>query len=86
MKHSRTRVSDHALLRYLERVQGLDVEALRHEIGRAVDKAAGMGACGVVIEGWTYKIAQDAKGATVVTVRRPGAPNIRAGFKPGSGP
>ena len=84
MKHPRTHVTDHAVLRYLERVRGVDVEALRREIGRAVDRAAGMGATGAVIEGYAYKIVQGPDGAWVVTVRRAGpGPDIRTGHKRG---
>jgi hypothetical protein len=37
-------VSDHAVLRYLERVKGIDVEAVRAEIARApIDTAAAIG-------------------------------------------
>lgn len=82
MKHPRTHVSDHAVLRYLQRVDGVDVDAVRCKIGRAVDRAVGMGATGVVIDGWLYKLAGAEHGTVVVTtVRRVGAPNIRAGFK-----
>lgn len=35
-----TRVSDHALLRYLERAQGIDVEAWRVSIESSVERAA----------------------------------------------
>lgn len=35
-----TRVSDHALLRYLERVQGIDIEAMRASIEVRLDRAA----------------------------------------------
>lgn len=32
VKHRRFRISDHALVRYLERVQGFDVDAMRRAI------------------------------------------------------
>ena len=86
MKHPRTHVTDHAVLRYLERVEGIDIEAVRRRIGhavdRTVDRAAGMGACGAVIDGWCYRLEPGEKGPVVVTVRRAGSgPDIRAGFK-----
>lgn len=38
MKKSIVHVSDHALIRYLERVHGVDMETLRRRIGRHVDR------------------------------------------------
>lgn len=65
MKKPIAQVSDHAVLRYLERVQGVDIEALRREIGRAVDLHLDHpGACGVVVAGFSYKL----KGGVVTTV------------------
>jgi len=32
-------VTDHAVLRYLERVKGVDIDAVRDELGRVVDRA-----------------------------------------------
>lgn len=78
MKHPRTHVTDHALLRYFERVLGLDIEAQRRQVGLMVDRAAQAGACGVIIDGHVYKIADGA----VITVRPTGSANIRAGHKP----
>lgn len=50
MKHL-VHVTDHAVLRYLERAHGLDVDAVRkHLAGRAMTGAQ-LGATGVVIEG-----------------------------------
>lgn len=37
MKKSIIHVTDHAVLRYLERVEGMDIEKVRREIGRRVD-------------------------------------------------
>lgn len=66
MKKSRISVSDHAVLRYLERVEGMDIERVRREIGARVDHAAGLGACGIIIDGFSYKI----DGGVVTTVLR----------------
>ena len=79
MKKPRTYVSDHALLRYLERVLGVDVETHRREVGHMVDRAVQLGASGIVIEGFSYRIA----GETVTTVLPTGGPDIRLGRKPG---
>ena len=65
MKKPVAEVSDHALLRYLERVLRIDVEAHRCEVGRKVDRAmVHPGACGVRVGGFTYKL----RGQVVTTV------------------
>lgn len=66
MKKSRVSVSDHAVLRYFERVQGIDIERIRREIGARVDHAAEQGACGIIIDGFSYRIADN----TVTTILR----------------
>ncbi|WP_413874143.1 hypothetical protein [Albidovulum sp.] len=68
-------VSDHALVRYIERVLGVDVETLRREIGRRVDRGAELGACGVEIDGWLYKLSD----GTVTTVLEASRPDLRRG-------
>ena len=78
MKKPVTRVSDHAVLRYLERVMGIDIETHRDRIGRMVDRAAAAGASGVTIDGFCFKLHE----GTVITVRRASGPNIRLGRKP----
>lgn len=77
MKKSRIPVSDHAVLRYLERVQGLDIERLRREIGARVDLAVELGACGVIIDGFSYRI----DGGVVTTVLRVSQCDVRIGRK-----
>jgi hypothetical protein len=66
MNPSRLRVSDHAVLRYLERVGGFDVERLREEIAHRCRPAAEAGATGVVIDGYSYRIETDEVGLPVV--------------------
>ena len=68
MKHSRTRVSDHALIRYLERAGGFEIERLRAEIGHRIDAAAVAGASGVIIDGYQFRIKADQFGPVVTTV------------------
>lgn len=58
-------VTDHAVIRYLERVVGMDIESIRREIGRRVDLAVQHGASGAVVNGYVYKISTT---GTVVTV------------------
>lgn len=65
MKKSRVRVSDHAVIRYLERALNVDVEGLRRRIGARADIAFEAGAGAVVIDGVRYIVAD----ATLVTVQ-----------------
>lgn len=58
------RVSDHALLRYLERVKGIDVEAARAEVASICGIASTLGARSVAGEGHVFLIAD----YTVTTV------------------
>lgn len=44
-----TQVSDHAVLRYLERAYGLDVEAIRAEMNTPVLTVAEAFGCGTVV-------------------------------------
>lgn len=67
MTKPRVRVSDHAVLRYLERVGGFDIEALRCDIRDRVWKAADSGASCVVIDGFRFCIRMDREGGRVIT-------------------
>jgi hypothetical protein len=60
------RVTDHAVLRYLERVRGLDVEAIRQHIAKVCAGPAAMGASAVRAEGVKFCISSTTK--TVMTV------------------
>lgn len=71
MKRPRTLVSDHAVVRYLERVEGLDVVALKAEIAWRVDYAARLGASAVIIAGYRYVIGHDVAGQPVVVTVEP---------------
>lgn len=57
-------VSDHALLRYIERAHGVDVEALRAHVAGLVQKGVDLGAPLVVVEGVRFVL----DGKRVVTV------------------
>lgn len=57
-------VTDHAVLRYLERAHGLDVEHFRAHIRELVTLGAAAGATGVIVEGVKFVL----EGDTVVTV------------------
>lgn len=75
---SRFRVSDHALLRFLERAGGCDVEALRETIEaslkRAVEHADKLGTANliVVVDGLRYVVLNNVC-VTVLTEDMPSA-------------
>jgi hypothetical protein len=58
------RVSDHAVLKWLERVHGIDVEFFRAEIRSIAGPAAAVGAAALRRDGFIYKFS----GGAVVTV------------------
>lgn len=62
------RVSDHAILRYLERGMGLNMEIVRQHIADLCAGPAGIGAVCVRSEGLRFEITNN----TVVTVRPDG--------------
>lgn len=73
MKKSRLPVTDHAIIRYLERVEGVDIEGLRREIGRRVERGIELGASGVVLDGVCYKL----RDGEVCTIWLRNHPDIR---------
>jgi len=75
MKKSVVTVSDHAVLRYIERVLAVDVEQLRREIGHQVDRTMREGACGVTSGGFTFRLAN----GVVTTVLEASQPDLRTG-------
>ena len=60
-------VSDHALLRYIERVQGISLEDLRQKIAEIVIVPAKAGASTVTVDGFTYCFVERRSGDVVVT-------------------
>lgn len=70
-KH-RVLVSDHAVLRYLERVGGFDIESLRRQIADRLEAVARAGAESVVIDGYRYVLRSDSGGPVVTTVLEKG--------------
>lgn len=75
MKKSAIHISDHALLRYLERGLGIDIEWYRRHLGRQVDQVMVDGATGIRIDGLLFRI----QGATVVTIVKANRPDVRTG-------
>lgn len=68
------RVTDHAVLRYLERAHGLDVEAVRkHLAGRAMTGIQ-LGASAVIIEGVKLVL----KDSVLITVYKQRWPSLRS--------
>ena len=59
MKKSRLLVSDHAIIRYLERVGGFDIDGLRRSIGQRCDAGHAAGASSVIIDGFAFLIGDD---------------------------
>jgi hypothetical protein len=76
-------ITDHALVRYLERVHGFDLEPLRKGIMAAVALGAAARARSVVKNDFTYSLTHDGKQTVVVTIlpskyrRRKTAPQKR---------
>jgi hypothetical protein len=67
-KPPRIRVTDHAVLRYLERSGQFDIEALRRNIAQRLQPAANAGASSVIVNGVVFIIGSDENGPTVITV------------------
>ncbi|QND45220.1 hypothetical protein HB780_05550 (plasmid) [Rhizobium lusitanum] len=63
-------VSDHAILRYLERAHGLDIEAVRRHIAARCETGVRLGAAGVVIEKVKF-IIEDGVVVTTLKARWP---------------
>lgn len=61
-------VSDHAVLRYLERVGGFEIDALRAEIASRVGQVYASGASNVIIDGFRFAVEDGLTGPVVVTV------------------
>lgn len=64
-------VTDHAVLRYLERAHGLDVDAVRRHLAGRAANAARLGAVGVTIENVKLVLVRDAGATSIVTAMAP---------------
>lgn len=69
MKTPITKVSDHAVVRYMVRVLLVDVDGLRRRIGRVTDNAVKQGASSVTVGGMRYLLRGDTM-TTVMPVKR----------------
>lgn len=67
-----TYISDHAVLRYLERVKGVDIESIRAEMqSRALDAAVAIGCDTVILSGGArLKLVGDVV-STVLSAKMP---------------
>lgn len=67
MKKPRIHITEHAVYRYLERVKGIDMDAVRAEIAAKIAVAEAFGTLeptGVIVDGCVYRLS----GKTLVTV------------------
>lgn len=62
----RPQVSDHAMLRYIERVNGIDLSFIRREIERTTAPAVAVGARSVSKDGFTYMIGVNGVVVTII--------------------
>ncbi|MEL7098269.1 MAG: hypothetical protein AAGM84_05505 [Pseudomonadota bacterium] len=58
-------VTDHAVLRYLERAMGVDIEGLRKRIERTTAEAREHGASAACVQGVKYQIGRSGRVVTV---------------------
>lgn len=68
---SRVNVTDHAVLRYLQRARGVDVEAVRRHVAELATNGARLGATGVTIENVKLVLRYRDGAAHVVTALEP---------------
>lgn len=68
MKAPTVRVSDHAVLRYLERVGGFEIERLRQELATRVASSVTRGAHTVLIDGHRFVLKEGTGELIVATV------------------
>lgn len=73
------RVTDHAVLRYLERAHGLDVDAVRRHLSGKVETGARLGAVGVTVENVKFVLEHHQLEVVVVTALKPYWPVRRPG-------
>ena len=71
MKKSNLHITDHAVIRYLERVRGVDIDAVRREISTKTALIQDYpGATGILVDGFRYVIANGA----ILTIHDIGKP------------
>lgn len=65
MKQIPSIVTDHALVRYLERVYGVDMDGLRRRIEKITEEGRDMGAAAVNCDGVSYTLSSNGRVITV---------------------
>lgn len=70
---TRLRVTDHAVLRYLERVGGFDIRKLRSEMTRRITEARVPGTSHVQLDGISFVIREEEDCHVVTTTMTGGA-------------
>lgn len=60
-------ISDHAVLRWLERVEGVNTARIRRRIVKSVKLAVEHEAAGTTVDGVNYKISYQRSGRAVIT-------------------
>lgn len=68
-KPAPVRITDHAVLRYMERVMELNVDLVRQHIADLCAGPAAIGAICVRAEGFRFEITNGVEHSTVTTVR-----------------
>lgn len=68
------RVTNHAILRYLERAHGLDIELIRRHIAGRCATGAQLGAIAVTVDSVKFVLEANAADTAVVTVLKPSWP------------
>jgi hypothetical protein len=76
------RVTDHAILRYLERAYGLDIELVCRHIANRCATAAQLEAIGVTVEGVKFVLAASVSETAVITALKPHWPTRPGGTQP----
>lgn len=64
----KVRVTDHALIRFLERAGGFEIEKLRRAIEKKVYRSAPEGATGIKVDGVNFVIVSDGPERVVTTI------------------
>lgn len=64
-------VTDHAVLRYLERVYGVDVKGIRKRIALSTEVARKAGASAAISDGVKYALSPNGRVTTVTGITKP---------------
>jgi hypothetical protein len=76
------RISDHVLLRYMERMLGVDVEDFRQRLHDQLEPAAMAGAAQSEVAGAVFRFQHNADESVVSTMWPSDSPRLRQGGRP----